>query len=356
MSGRSPSARRGLLAVAAIALAVGLGGCASPSPQDGPSASTPTVSTTAPTSTVEPAPIPTADPVTSAPTTAEPAPAPAAPAVIDPQHLLPGQAAASPDGAARYEMQGDGNLVVTVGDSPVWASGTVGAPARMDMQGDGNLVVTDSATGEARWSTGTGDQGPSTVSVSDAGVLSVRTVEGKETWNSVAGDLVHPRPAPAPSQPRAAEPQVDRDEGAQQQEEPQQQEPVDSGGAWADQVAAAVAQLPGGGNGGVFHPYGYPGRYSRASTDLNSCETWVNPMTASYELLDVVRHEYGHQLQCRAFGNSQALIVAAGGMTGVERIADAVALQLGARITFYTGAPTDFEWAASERLLAGQRF
>lgn len=280
--------------------------------------------------------------------------------VVDPQHLLRGQAAASPSGAARYEMQSDGNLVVYLGDEAAWASGTVGANS-MSMQDDGNLVVADAATGEVRWSSGTGDQGPSTVAVGDDGVLSVRTAAGTATWDSVSGDLVHPRPAAAPAAPSAPRPAAaqptQEDSAEPEAEQPEQQKQVDPAGySFAGRVAAAAASLPGGGSGATFNPFAHPQNSSWGVTNLGTCEVWVNPSTPSGRILDVVRHEYGHVLQCRAFGgDSQALIAASGGMSEVERVADAIALRLGASWVNYTASPADWEWAAADALLAGLR-
>lgn len=350
---RAKPAAMSALAAAAMSLALGLGGCAPstvPSQMDsGPAAGYPS------TASVEAA-LPAVEP--EAPAAAPGAQQPAV-VVVDPQHLLRGQAAASPSGAARYEMQSDGNLVVYLGDEAAWASGTVGANS-MSMQDDGNLVVADAATGEVRWSSGTGDQGPSTVAVGDDGVLSVRTAAGTATWDSVSGDLVHPKPpaAPAaPSAPRPAAAQPTQEDSAEPEaEQPEQQKQVDPAGySFAGRVAAAVAALPGGGHGAVFYPYGHPTESAWGVTNLGTCEAWISPSTPSNRILDVVRHEYGHVLQCRVFGGDTTELEARIGMSGIERTADAVALRLGASWVNYTASPADWEWAAADALLAGLR-
>lgn len=73
------------------------------------------------------------------------------------QVLTAGQSIQVASGEYRFTMQGDGNLVeYTLGDTPLWASGTAGnSGAQVDMQGDGNLVVYNSAHTKALWATGT---------------------------------------------------------------------------------------------------------------------------------------------------------------------------------------------------------
>jgi len=91
-------------------------------------------------------------------------------------------------------------------------------------------------------------------------------------------------------------------------------------------------------------------------TDIASCIAWINPSTPIYRLLDVVRHEYMHVLQCRNYGgNWRAEEADAGGMSEIERIADAGAIQQGAQWTLFTQNPTSFERRAAARLLAGER-
>ncbi|GLJ09098.1 hypothetical protein SUGI_0101770 [Cryptomeria japonica] len=45
--------------------------------------------------------------------------------------------------SCKLRMQGDGNLVIYAGKTPVWSSGTSGviAPYYLSLQGDGNVVI-----------------------------------------------------------------------------------------------------------------------------------------------------------------------------------------------------------------------
>jgi len=125
---------------------------------------------------------------------------------------------------------------------------------------------------------------------------------------------------------------------------------------FAAEVANAVRQLPGGGNGAVFHPYELAGHHSWGATNLNSCEVWVSPSTPANLILDVVRHEYMHVLQCRIYGGDiNAMEKDAGGWNELDRIADAGALQLGAGWVNYTYNPTAHERQEAANLLAGRR-
>jgi hypothetical protein len=53
-------------------------------------------------------------------------------------------------------MQGDGDLVVSAGGTPVWSTGTNGfLGARLDVQDDGNLVIYQGSTvAWASWTNG----------------------------------------------------------------------------------------------------------------------------------------------------------------------------------------------------------
>ena len=56
--------------------------------------------------------------------------------------LLKEQSLSSENGYYRFIMQGDGNLVLYVGNRPLWSSGTYGkAVIGVTMQTDGNLVI-----------------------------------------------------------------------------------------------------------------------------------------------------------------------------------------------------------------------
>ncbi|WP_100492888.1 LysM peptidoglycan-binding domain-containing protein [Mycobacteroides abscessus] len=71
------------------------------------------------------------------------------------QKLDSGQSLTSNNGAYTLTLQDDGNLVLTEGGSPVWASDTSGHSAgRAEVQSDGNFVVYDNGGG-ALWSSNT---------------------------------------------------------------------------------------------------------------------------------------------------------------------------------------------------------
>jgi GH25 family lysozyme M1 (1,4-beta-N-acetylmuramidase) len=97
--------------------------------------------------------------------------------------LGPGEGVKSCDGRFNFVMQGDGNLVLYQGTSPLWASNTVGKGGRTAvMQADGNFVVY--ALGNApRWASNTnGNPGASLVVQNDGNVVIYDS--GKPIWAS----------------------------------------------------------------------------------------------------------------------------------------------------------------------------
>jgi hypothetical protein len=98
------------------------------------------------------------------------------------------------------------------------------------------------------------------------------------------------------------------------------------------------------------------------ATDLASGVVYVNPSVPSSLLDSVVRHEWSHVLTMRVYGGDvpgalagTRAVFGGSGMTGVERAADCMAIQLGATWTHYTSC-SDPAWrAAAARLLAGRR-
>lgn len=97
----------------------------------------------------------------------------------------------------------------------------------------------------------------------------------------------------------------------------------------------------------TIHPYDHPRAPGRwGTTDLSSCQVWVGRSTPMNRIADVIKHEYGHVLQCRKHTWEGV------STTELERIADAVALRLGASWVNYTSSPTAAEWAAADRLLS----
>ena len=87
-------------------------------------------------------------------------------------------------GGDRLILQNDGNLVLrTAAGTAVWASGTAGKNAtRLVMQDDGNLVLY-SGTGSSVWATGTAEQ-----SAIDASTLDRKVMAGYQGWFMTAGD------------------------------------------------------------------------------------------------------------------------------------------------------------------------
>jgi hypothetical protein len=74
-----------------------------------------------------------------------------------------GDVARSPDGRTRLILQTDGNLVLYLGSTALWASGT-NSGVSLRSQSDGNLVLVNAA-GNPVWASGTWNAGPSTLSL-----------------------------------------------------------------------------------------------------------------------------------------------------------------------------------------------
>jgi hypothetical protein len=109
-----------------------------------------------------------------------------------------------------------------------------------------------------------------------------------------------------------------------------------------DGLIASVARR----YGITVHPYDHPSAPGRwGTTDLSSCQVWVGRSTPINRIEDVIKHEYGHVLQCRKHTWEGVSTIE------LERIADAVALRLGAHWVHYTYSPTASERAAAARLL-----
>jgi hypothetical protein len=104
------------------------------------------------------------------------------------------------------------------------------------------------------------------------------------------------------------------------------------------------------------------GRYGHyGATDLASGAVFISPSVPARRLDSVVRHEWAHVLQIRVYGSAAATIAGlnaafgGSGMTGVERAADCMALQLGATWTNYTSCSSPAWQRGAARLLAGRR-
>ncbi|HLX48992.1 MAG TPA: hypothetical protein VKS82_11720 [Streptosporangiaceae bacterium] len=98
--------------------------------------------------------------------------------------LLVNQSLYSVDGRFHLILQGDGNLVLYEGSTPLWASNTVGrGSADAIMQGDGNFVVYNSSGG-AVWNSGTWGHAGAFLVMQDDGNLVVYTPTDNPLWAS----------------------------------------------------------------------------------------------------------------------------------------------------------------------------
>ena len=94
------------------------------------------------------------------------------------QSLLPNQPLQSCDGRMELLLQSDGNLVVYQGNTPLWASGTVGqSVAIVWMQGDGNLVEYASS-GKPVWASNTAGRNGAFLRLQDDGELTIVDTTG----------------------------------------------------------------------------------------------------------------------------------------------------------------------------------
>jgi hypothetical protein len=124
----------------------------------------------------------------------------------------------------------------------------------------------------------------------------------------------------------------------------------------------AIARIPGYSAHRPAHwvstsRYGHYG-----ATDLASNNIYISPSVPSSKLDSVVRHEWSHILSVRAYGGSYSAMMSAtnrvfggSGMTGAERAADCMAIQLGASWTHYTSCSNSQWRAAATKLLSGRR-
>jgi|GEM_PF-1213307 len=126
-----------------------------------------------------------------------PAPAPVAPSdnanspgcgVLAANDVLPqNQSKWSCDGRFQLVHQGDGNVVLYAGSSPLWSTGTVGkSTAQFVMQGDGNVVLYQ-GNGRAAWNTATHGQGTAALVVQDDGNVVVYGPNWRVLWQTRTG-------------------------------------------------------------------------------------------------------------------------------------------------------------------------
>jgi hypothetical protein len=94
------------------------------------------------------------------------------------QSLLPNQPLQSCDGRLELLLQSDGNLVVYQGNTPIWASGTVGQSVSIVwMQGDGNLVEY-APSGKPVWASNTAGRNGAFLRLQDDGELTIVDTAG----------------------------------------------------------------------------------------------------------------------------------------------------------------------------------
>lgn len=98
--------------------------------------------------------------------------------------LVPGQQLSSCDKRFTLVMQYEGNLVLYMGKTPLWATDTVGRKtASAIMQRDGNFVLYD-ADQKPLWATSTRDDSGAYIAVQNDGNLVLCTASGRPIWAS----------------------------------------------------------------------------------------------------------------------------------------------------------------------------
>lgn len=106
--------------------------------------------------------------------------------------LRPNESRAAFNGALTLAYQGDGNLVLYRGTTPLWSSRTNNQPAHLvAMQGDGNLVVYARAGGPV-FSTGTHGNPGARLFVLSTGRLVIRAADGRELFATPAPQRATP--------------------------------------------------------------------------------------------------------------------------------------------------------------------
>ncbi|WP_394280030.1 peptidoglycan DD-metalloendopeptidase family protein [Microbacterium sp.] len=100
--------------------------------------------------------------------------------------MRPGVQITSPNGRHQFGLLGDGNLVLSDGTVPVRSGATTGMiDGMLQFSGDGELMIVD-PQGVAVWSTQTGGQGATALTIEDDGVARLVGAEGNVVWSSDA--------------------------------------------------------------------------------------------------------------------------------------------------------------------------
>lgn len=96
--------------------------------------------------------------------------------------LYKGDQLVSNNGAYRFIMQSDGNLVIYRGNTPLWNTNTFNGEHFL-MQRDGNAVLYGS-NGQSLWSSGTHNTGANRIVMQDDGNLVIYNGNNAPVWAS----------------------------------------------------------------------------------------------------------------------------------------------------------------------------
>jgi len=103
------------------------------------------------------------------------------------QQLAVNQSTLSCDGRFTLILQGDGNLVLYEGSTPLWASNTAGkASAKAILQGDGNFVIYD-GSGSPLWASNTAGNSGAHLTVQNDGNTVIFSSGGATLWSTGTG-------------------------------------------------------------------------------------------------------------------------------------------------------------------------
>lgn len=128
---------------------------------------------------------------------------------------------------------------------------------------------------------------------------------------------------------------------------------------------AAIRRIPGYGGAApaTWSVSGRSGHYGSTYWYVNTID--ISPSVPTRLLDSVVRHEWSHLLQTRAYSGDLSTLVSSlnaafggpgpSGVDGVEKAADCMALQLGATWTHYTSCRNRSWQAGAATLRAGHR-
>jgi hypothetical protein len=124
-----------------------------------------------------------------------PSSGPGTPVLLTDQRLSTNQFLESANGAYKFVLQGDGNLVLYTSARQVrWTATTQGkGGSQLILQGDGNLVLSDAA-GSSVWRSRTRGKGAVRLVMLDDGNLVLQTAAGATVWSTDTGGGTPPPP------------------------------------------------------------------------------------------------------------------------------------------------------------------